>query len=96
MLKTTLRFLVVTLVAVALGFLIYYINQPAAGASGLSTFGSFSRELGGDGGFRESGFSLARGLSGITGDLILVAITTAIVVIIRKAFAPQHEPAPIR
>ncbi len=96
MLKTILRFLAVTLVAVALGFLIYYINQPAAGASGLSSFGDFSRELGGEGGFREGSFSLARGLFGIGGDLLLVAIITAVVVLIQKAFTPQHEPARIR
>ncbi len=95
MLKTTVRFLIVTLIAVALGFLIYRLNQPAGGVSGFSNLGGL-RELGGEGGFRETGFSLMRGLSGITGDVILVAIVTAIVVIIQKALAPQREPARAR
>ncbi len=93
MLKTILRFLAVTLVAVALGFLIYYLTQSGASASAV---GSFSRELGGEGGFREGSFSLARGIFGIGGNLLLVAIITSVVALIQKAFAPQREPAGTR
>jgi Na+/H+-dicarboxylate symporter len=87
MLKTTLRFLVVTLIAVALGFLIYHLNQP----SGTSSFGSFSREIGGEDGLREGG-----SLFGLVGNLLLVAVVTAIVVPLQKAFATHRAPARAR
>jgi hypothetical protein len=89
MLKISLRFLVITLIAVALGFLIYHLNQPAGTASlrsGLNNFGHVSRDFGGEGGFREGGFSLVGGLFGITGNLLLVALVTFIVVSMQKTF----------
>ncbi len=99
MLKTTLRFLVVALVAVALGFVIYHFSQPAGTASlgsGISSFGRISGDFGGEGGFREGGFNLTRGLFGITGNLILIAVVTLVVVSIQKAFAKQPRRATIR
>ncbi len=96
MLKNTVRFLVVALAAVALGLLIYHLNQPAGTASSLSSLGRFGGDFGGEGGFREGGFSLARGLFGITGNLILIAVVTIIVVSMRKAFAYQPGPAKTR
>ena len=70
MFKTILRFLVITFIAVALGLLIYHLNQPSGSASfgsGIRNFGNFSRDFGGEGGFHEGGVSLSRGLFGITG-----------------------------
>ncbi len=95
MLKTVSRFIVVAVIALALGLLIYYLNQPTGAASLTTKFGGFARELG-EGGFREGGFSLGRGMFGIIGDLILVAIVTVVVVSLQKAFAYKSEPARLR
>ncbi len=94
MLKTIVRFLVVSLIAVGLGLLIYHLNQPAGTSIG-SGFGGF-REFGGEGGFREGGFSLTRGLFGITGNLMTVAVVTLVVVSMRKALAYKGEPVRTR
>ncbi len=99
MFKTILRFLIVTLIAVALGAMIYHLNQPARSASfgsGIRNIGNFSRDFGGEGGFHEGGFSLSRGLFGIKGNLLLVAIVTVIVVSMQKTFARKPEPARTR
>ena len=99
MFNTILRFIVVTLIAVALGALIYHLNQPAGSASfgsSIRNIGNFSRDFGGEGGFHEGGFSLSRGLFGITGNLLLVTIVTVIVVSLQKAFARKPEPARTR
>ncbi len=96
MLKITLRFLVVTLIAVALGLLIYHLNQPVGTASfgtGINNFGNFSRDFGGEHGFGEGGFSLTRGLFGITGNLLVVAMVTVIVVSMQKMFSHKAAPA---
>ncbi len=79
----------------ALGLLIYHLNQPATGTVCSSGIGGL-RDLGGEGGFREGGFSLARGLFGIAGDMVLVAIVTVIVVAAQKALAYKHEPVRTR
>ncbi len=88
MFKTIFRFLVITLIAIALGFGIYYLLQPSSAAAVRSGFGDFGRE----GGFHEGGFNLARGLAGVTGNLILVAIVTVIVVAIQKLFSRKPKP----
>ena len=92
MFKTIFRFLVISLIAIALGFGIYCLLQP----SGAATVGSGFRDFGGEGGFREGGFNLARGLAGITGNLMLVAIVTVIVVSIQKLFSRKPEPIPTK
>ena len=88
MFKTIFRFLVITLIAVALGFGIYHLLQPSGAGTIRSGFGDFGRE----GSFHEGGFNLARGLAGITGNLMLVAIVTVIVVSIQKLFALSRLP----
>ncbi len=87
MFKTIFRFLVITLIAVALGFGIYYLLQPSSAA----TFNSGFRDFGGEGGFHEGGSNLARGLSGIGGNLVLVAIVTVIVVSVQKVFTRKPK-----
>jgi len=87
MLKTIFRFLVITLIAIALGFGIYYLLQP----SNATSFGSGFREFGGEHGFREGGFNLLGGLFGVTGNLLLVAFITVIVVSIQKLFSRKPE-----
>ena len=92
MLKTILRFLAITLIAVVLGLLVYHLYQPAGTASfgpGVNNFSNFSRDIGGEHGFREGGFNLTRGLFGITGNLLVVAIVTVIVVSMRKMFVEK-------
>ena len=89
MFKNIFRFLIITLIAIALGFGIYYLLQP----SGAATFGS---GFGGEGGFREGGFNLTRGLFGVTGNLMLVAIITVIVVSIQKLFSRRPQPVTAR
>jgi len=94
MLKTTLRFLVIALIAVALGFLIYHVSQPAGIAtvgSGINNIGGFTRELGDGEGFREGGSGLLGGLSGITGNLFLIAIVTLSVAALQKLLARRTE-----
>jgi len=88
MFKIIFRFLVITLIAVALGIGIYYLLQPSSAA----TLGSGFRDFGREGGFREGGFSLVRGFFGITGNLILIAIVTMIVVSIQKLFSLARLP----
>ncbi len=93
MFKIILRFLIVTAVAIALGLLIYHLNQPAASASfGAGSFGGGGFEGGRE--FGERGFSLARGLSGVVGNLFLVAVVTVIVSLLRKAFG--YRPVLVR
>ena len=92
MFKNILRFLIITLIAFALGFGIYHLLQP----SGIATFRSGIGDFGGEGGFREGGFNLTRGLFGVTGNLMLVAIITVIVVSIQKLFPRKPEPVTIR
>jgi hypothetical protein len=99
MFKTIFRFLVISLISVALGFGIYYLIQPAgvsAFRSGVNNFGNFSRDFGVERGFREGGFNLIGGLFGITGNLILVAIITVVVVSIQKMFSRKPQPATTR
>ena len=91
MFKTIFRFLVITLIAVALGFGIYHLLQP----SGVTTFRSGLGDFGGEHGFR-GGFNLIGGLFGITGNLILVAVITTIVVSIQKLFSSKPEPVTTR
>ena len=96
MFKTIFRFLVVTVIAVALGIGVYTLVQPSGAEtlrSGINNFGGLSRDFGGEGGFREGGFNLTRGLFGVTGNLMLVAIITVIVVSIQKLFSRKSVPA---
>ena|ERR1700690_2003403 len=99
MFKMIFRFLAITLIAIALGFGIYYLIQPAGVSvfrSGVNNFGNLSRDFGGERGFREGGFNLIGGLFGATGNLILVAIITMIVVSIRKMFSRKPQPVTTR
>ncbi len=68
MLKMMLRFLIVALAAVALGALVYHLNQPAASASfgSAGSLGSISRDFG-EHGFREGSFNVSRGRFGVAG-----------------------------
>ena len=93
MFKTILRFLIITLIALALGIGIYYLVQPSGAATLRSGFGGLSRDLGGERGFREGGFNLIGGLFGIAGNLMLVAIITVIVVSMQKMFS--RKPVPV-
>lgn len=90
MFKTILRFLIVTLIAIALGFGIYYLVQPAGAASQFGSFRDF-----GERGFR-GGFNQIGGLFGMTGNLMLVAIITVIVVSMQKIFSRKPEPIATR
>ena len=97
--KTILRYLVVALTAVALGLLIYHINQPAGTAafgSGVNGVSQFSEGLGSEHDIREGGASLISGLFGVTGNLLLVAIITTVVVSARKLFARQPQQIRVR
>jgi len=90
MLKSILRFLLILLIAIAFGVGFYYLTQPAGQVSfrsGINNFGNVSRDFGGEHGFREGGFSLVGGLFGITGNLILIAIISFIVVSMQKIFS---------
>lgn len=92
MFKTIMRFLVITLIAVALSIGIYRLIQPAGPIPFRSSFENF----GGERGFREGGFGLISGLFGITGNLILVAVVTIIVVSMQKVLNHKPEPATMR
>ena len=92
MFKTIFRFLVITLIAIALGFgITICFNRPVS-----TIFGDRNQHFGGEGGFREGGFNLTRGLFGVTGNLMLVAIITVIVVSIQKLFSRKPQPATTR
>ncbi len=73
----------------SIGFAIYHFIQPT---SNTNTFSNFPREFGGEHGFRDQGFNLTGGLFGITGNLILIAIITFVVVSIQKIFSHKAEP----
>lgn len=90
MLKSILRFILILLIAVALGIGFYHLIQPAGQASLSSGFGNFRNvpgDFGGEHDFREGGFSLIGGLFGITGNLMLIAMVTFIVISIQKIFS---------
>ena len=92
MFKSILLFLLILAVAVAVGVGIFHLIQPSGGITLNSGGLNFtSRDFGGDGGFR-GGFNLVGGLFGITGNLILVAIVTFMVVSVRNIFSRQPEP----
>ena len=94
MLKSIMRFLLILLIAIALGVGFYYLIQPAGQASlrsGIGNFGNVSGDFGGEHGFREGGFSLTGGLFGITGNLMLVAMVTFIVISIQKIFSGKPK-----
>jgi len=91
-----MRFLLILLIAIALGVGFYYLVQPAGQVSfrsGIGNLVNVSRDFGGEHGFREGGFSLTRGLFGITGNLMLIAVVTFIVISTRKIFS--GKPATI-
>jgi hypothetical protein len=99
MLKIVVRCLIIACIAVALGLLIYHLNQPAGTASvgsAVDAIGRFSHDLGGEGGFRESGSGLSRGLFGTTQNLVLIAVVTFIVASIQKGIARQPKPVRTR
>ena len=92
MFKTIFRFLVIALIAIALGLGVYYLLQPYSAA----TFGSGFRDFGGERGFRESGFNILGGLFGVAGNLMLVAFITVSVVSIQRLFSRKPQPATTR
>ena len=90
MLKSMIRFLLILLIALALGVGFYYLVQPAgqtALRSGIVNIGNVSGDFGGEHGFHEGGFSLVGGLFGITGNLIWIAMVTMFVVAVQKIFS---------
>ena len=90
MLKSILHFLLILLIAIALGVGFYYLVQPASQVSfrsGINNFGNVSRDFGGEHGFREGGLGLVSGLFGVTGNLLLIAIISFIVVSMQKIFS---------
>jgi hypothetical protein len=96
--KTILRYLVIALIAIALGVIIYHLNQPTGIASfgpGVNEAGGFSGGFGGGHDFGEAGSSLIGGLSGVAKNLLQVGIVTAAVVLVRKMlsmFRRQQQP----
>jgi hypothetical protein len=94
MLKSILRFILILLIAVALGVGFYHLVQPAGQASirsGIGNFRNVSEGFGGEHDFREGGFSLIGGLFGITGNLMLIAMVTFVVFSIQKIFSGKPE-----
>jgi hypothetical protein len=94
MLKSMMRFILILLIAVALGVGFYYLVQPAGQASlrsGIGNFRNVSGDFGGEHGFREGSFSLIGGLFGITANLMLIALVTFIVISIQKIFSDKPE-----
>ena len=94
MLKSIVRFLLILLIAIALGAGFYHLVQPAGQAtlrSGIGNIGSVSGDFGGEHDFHEGGFNLAGGLFGITGNLMLIALVTFIVYSIQKIFSKKPE-----
>jgi hypothetical protein len=94
MLKSLMRFLLILLIAIALGAGFYYLVQPAGQASlqsGIGNLRNISGDFGGERGFGEGGFSLTGGLFGITGNLILIALVTLIVHSTQKIFSRKPE-----
>ena len=89
MFKSILLFFLILAVAIAVGVGIFHLIQPSGGLNFAS------RDFGGDGGFR-GGFNLIGGLFGITGNLILVAIITFMVVSVRNIFSRQPEPVKVK
>jgi hypothetical protein len=97
--KIILRYLIIVLIAVAVGALIYHLNQPNGAislASSMNSVGSFSGDLGGRHDFGEGSFGLASGLFGIGGNLFQVAIITFLVVSVRKLFVQRPQPVRAR
>jgi hypothetical protein len=94
MLKSIARFLLILLIALALGVGFYYLVQPAGQTSlpsGIGNLRNVSGDIGGEHGFGEGGFGLTRGLFGITGNLISIALVTFIVYSIQKIFSKKPE-----
>jgi len=98
MFKSILLFLLILLAASAIGVGIFHLVQPSgqiAFRSGGLNIGNAAGDFGGERGFR-GGFNLVGGLFGITGNLILVAVVTFMVVSLRNIFAARPEPAATR
>lgn len=97
MLKSMMRFLLILLIAIALGAGFYYLVQPAGQASlqsGIGNLRNVSGDFGGEHGFSEGGFGLTRGLFGITGNLILIAVVTVFVAAFQKIFSRKPGSIP--
>ena len=87
--KTILRFLIIALIAVALGALIYHLNQPAATTSLGSNIQGFGQDLGGEHGLREGG---SESIGGLAGNLMLVTVVTLAVVAVRGLLGRLLKP----
>ena len=89
MFKIIFRFLVITLIAAALGFGIYHLVQGSTAGTVQSGFHHFGRFEGGEPG-------LFGGLSGSLGNVLLVAAVTAAVVSIQRLFMRRPAAAVVR
>lgn len=92
MLKNTARFILILLLAVALGLLIYHLLQPAGTTSlpaGTEVFAGAARGFEGDHGSREGSGGLAQGIAGVGGNLLLIGAVTAIIVSAQRLFRSQ-------
>ena len=89
MFKIIFRFLVITLIAAALGFAIYHLVQASTAGAVQPGFDHF-------GGLEGNERGLLGGLSGITGNLLLVAAVTAAVVSIQRLFTRKPAAAVVR
>ena len=94
MLKSILLFFVILAVSVAIGVGIFHIIQPS-GQAGFNNFGNAPRFGGGDfGGERSFGsFNLIGGLFGMTGNIMVVAFITFVIVSVRNIFSKPSELA---
>ena len=90
--KTVLRFLIIALIAVALGALIYHLNQPAGTTSLGSNIQGFGQDFGGEhGGEGGSG-----SIGGLAGNLMLVAAVTLAVAAVQKLIGRVLKPVRAR
>jgi hypothetical protein len=97
--KNILRYLAVALIAVALGFAIYYFSQPAATASagpGANGLAHLSTNLGDGHAPDAGGLTLVSGLLDTLKNLLLIAIVTVTVGFLQKILSRRPEPARAR
>jgi uncharacterized membrane protein len=94
MFKSILLFLLILAVSIAIGVGIFHLIQPSGQIflrSGSNNFVDFGGRHEGRGGFNVTG-----GLFGMTGNLIVVAVITFIIVSARNILSWQSEPAAVK
>jgi len=87
--KILFRYIVIALAAIALGALIYCLNQPANAASlgtSIDVAGRVHEGLGGEHSL-DGGSGLLSGMFGLLENLLIVGMTTVAIVSLRKLFA---------